>query len=179
MGCQIITLSDADAHRCFVCGWNACEVAGLDLDTLPLCEACAEKVPCHERASEVERLEAPGTQAQRREPTSKAPARVDTLPDCPAALERARDDRARVESARFAIRPPRPPTFETEAPRSSMRPATMLFVVLIVLVGVFCAMTLERFRLQDSRIRWVEDRIDRIEPKLDALDMRLEIRHAL
>jgi len=60
-----------------------------------------------------------------------------------------------------------------------MRPATMLFVVLIVLVGVFCAMTLERFRLQDSRIRWVEDRIDRIEPKLDALDMRLEIRHAL
>jgi len=55
----------------------------------------------------------------------------------------------------------------------------MLFVVLIVLVGVFCAMTLERFRLQDSRIRWVEDRIDRIEPKLDALDMRLEIRHAL
>lgn len=60
-----------------------------------------------------------------------------------------------------------------------MKAFNVIVLVFLVLLGSFVAMALERFHLQDSRIRRLEDRVEGLEAGSQTLDMRLELRHAI
>ena len=67
-----------------------------------------------------------------------------------------------------------------------MKPFNIMAVVFLVLLGTFVVMTLERLKLQDSRIFRLEERIQELEwnareseGKTPHTDWRPEIEHAL
>ncbi len=64
-----------------------------------------------------------------------------------------------------------------------MKPFNIMMVVFLVLLIVFVISSLERMKLQDSRIRRLEDRLEAVEKDLiqdvHGIDLRPELRHAL